>query len=115
MKALKQDLQRTILAHKHNQELVYHHGNALDDVNKKLDTYPKIEQVNAQIKKFDQMLRIGQNKQKEFDHISERLMVMEEQFSNFLPFAMMPSALGLPSAPLMPAHVFWAVCLWASW
>merc|ERR1719487_1404599 len=53
VKALKQDLHRTILAHNHNSDLMRHHRDALDEARRKLDaqTQPKAEQVDAQIEK----------------------------------------------------------------
>jgi len=81
VKALKQDLHRTILAHNHNSDLMRHHRDALDEVRRRLDeqTQPKAEQVDAQIEKVDRMLRAGQAKQRALDALTERMTALEQQ------------------------------------
>merc|ERR1719159_425023 len=81
VKALKQDLHRTILAHNHNSDLMRHHRDALDEARRKLDsqTQPKAEQVDAQIDKVDRMLRAGLAKQRAVDALTERLATLEAQ------------------------------------
>lgn len=83
VKALKQDLHRTILAHNHNSDLMRHHRDALDEARKKLDahTQPKAEQVDAQIEKVDRMLRAAQAKQRALDALTDRLATLEQQAS----------------------------------
>merc|ERR1719161_615880 len=91
VKALKQDLHRTILAHNHNSDLMRHHRDALDEARRKLDaqTQPKAEQVDAQIEKVDRMLRAGQAKQRALDALTERLIAVEQQVGEMLPNAPM--------------------------
>jgi hypothetical protein len=110
VKALKQDLHRTILAHNHNSDLMRHHRDALDEARKKLDsqTQPKAEQVDAQIDKVDRMLRAGQQKQRSLDALTERLTALEQQVGDIVPPTgmsaaypgMMPGMAGMPG--LMP-------------
>merc|ERR1719387_709150 len=75
MKALKQDLHRTILAHNHNSDLLKHHKDALDEVRRKIDsqTQPRADQIDAQLTKVDRMLRQGQAKQRTLDALCEPL------------------------------------------
>jgi len=101
VKALKQDLHRTILAHNHNSDLMRHHRDALDEARRKLDaqTQPKAEQVDAQIEKVDRMLRAGQAKQRALDALTERLTQLEQQVGDVLPggaamSGMMPPGMG---------------------
>eukprot|EP00401_Gymnodinium_catenatum_P079451 CAMPEP_0117514280 /NCGR_PEP_ID=MMETSP0784-20121206/29987_1 /TAXON_ID=39447 /ORGANISM="" /LENGTH=315 /DNA_ID=CAMNT_0005310069 /DNA_START=16 /DNA_END=963 /DNA_ORIENTATION=+ len=100
VKALKQDLHRTILAHNHNSDLMRHHRDALDEARRKLDaqTQPKAEQVDAQIEKVDRMLRAGQSKQRALDALTERLTALEQQVAEVLPNSAMPA----PFPPMMP-------------
>merc|ERR1740121_1281510 len=86
VKALKQDLHRTILAHNHNSDLMRHHRDALDEARAKLDarTWPKAEQVDMQIEQVDRLLRTGQAKQRALDTLTERLANMEAQAGDAL-------------------------------
>lgn len=106
VKALKQDLHRTILAHNHNSDLIRHHRDALDEARRKMDTqtHPKADQVDAQIEKVDRMLRAGQAKQRALDTLTERLAVLEQQVSELLPAAAMPPAFAgmIPGMTGMP-------------
>jgi len=101
VKALKQDLHRTILAHNHNSDLMRHHRDALDEARRKLDAQiqPKAEQVDAQIEKVDRMLRAGQAKQRALDALTERLTALEQQVGDILPTpgypGMMPGMAGM--------------------
>lgn len=81
VKALKQDLHRTILAHNHNSDLMRHHRDALDEARRKIDAsaQPKADQVDAQIEKVDRMLRAGQAKQRALDALTDRLSQLEQQ------------------------------------
>mmetsp|Transcript_48448 Transcript_48448/g.85414 ORF Transcript_48448/g.85414 Transcript_48448/m.85414 type:complete len:384 (-) Transcript_48448:165-1316(-) len=105
VKALKQDLHRTILAHNHNSDLMRHHRDALDEARRKLDAQmqPKAEQVDAQINKVDAMLRQGQAKQRAIDALTERLSALEAQVGDLFPNAagaypgMMPGMPGMPN------------------
>merc|ERR1740120_553287 len=83
VKALKQDLHRTILAHNHNSDLMRHHRDALDDVRRKLDaqTQPMAEQVDVQIEKMDRVLRHGQTKQRAIDVLTVQLTALEQQIN----------------------------------
>mmetsp|Transcript_44972 Transcript_44972/g.82168 ORF Transcript_44972/g.82168 Transcript_44972/m.82168 type:complete len:338 (+) Transcript_44972:86-1099(+) len=87
VKALKQDLHRTILAHNHNSDLMRHHRDALDEARRKLDTLtqPKAEQVDAQIEKVERMFRHSQAKQKELENLAHRLSQLEIQVNELLP------------------------------
>lgn len=87
VKALKQDLHRTILAHNHNSDLMRHHRDALDEARRRLDaqTQPKAEQVDAQIEKVDRMLRAGQAKQRALDALTERMTALEQQVGDLIP------------------------------
>merc|ERR1719486_345716 len=95
VKALKQDLHRTILAHNHNSDLMRHHRDALDEARRKLD---------AQIEKVDRMLRAGQAKQRALDALTERLTALEQQVGDILPSVpamagypgMLPGMAGMP-------------------
>merc|ERR1740117_962750 len=89
VKALKQDLHRTILAHNHNSDLMRHHRDALDEARRKLDaqTQPKADHVDAQIEKVDRMLRGGQAKQRALDAFTDRLTALEQQVGDVLPGA----------------------------
>lgn len=100
VKALKQDLHRTILAHNHNSDLMRHHRDALDEARKKLDsqTQPKAEQVDAQIERVDKMLKHGQVKQRAMEQLSEKLDQLEIQVQEVLANAPMPP----PFPPMMP-------------
>lgn len=105
VKALKQDLHRTILAHNHNSDLMRHHRDALDEARRKLDVQaqPKAEQVDAQIEKVDRMLRAGQAKQRALEALTERLAALEQQVE-ILPGAayppgMMPGMAGIGAPP----------------
>jgi hypothetical protein len=101
VKALKQDLHRTILAHNHNSDLMRHHRDALDEARRKLDaqTQPKAEQVDTQIEKVDRMLRAGQAKQRALEALTDRLAALEQQVE-ILPSAGMPGYPGMPG--MMP-------------
>merc|ERR1719359_1167839 len=102
VKAVKQDLHRTILAHNHNSDLMRHHRDALDEARKKLDaqTQPKAEQVDAQIEKVDRMLRAGQAKQRALDALTDRLAALEQQVAEVLPGGVMGAFPGM--MPGMP-------------
>jgi len=103
VKALKQDLHRTILAHNHNSDLMRHHRDALDEARKNLEsqTPPKAEQVEAQINKMDSMIRAGQAKMRSLDALAERLTVLESHVADVIPTGlnsfpgMMPGMAGL--------------------
>lgn len=106
VKALKQDLHRTILAHNHNSDLMRHHRDALDEARRKLDAQmqPKAEQVDQQINKVEQMLRQGQAKQRAIETLTQRLDALEAQVGEILPNAaqmgypgMMPGMPGMPN------------------
>jgi len=102
VKALKQDLHRTILAHNHNSDLMRHHRDALDEAKRKVDamTQPISEQVDVQIDKVERILRAGQAKQRALDALTERLAQLEAQVGEMLPSASMA---GYPGAmPGMP-------------
>lgn len=101
VKALKQDLHRTILAHNHNSDLMRHHRDALDEARRKLDaqTQPKAEQVDQQIEKVDRMLRAGQAKQRALDALTERLSALEGQVNELLPN---PAAMSGAYGGMMP-------------
>lgn len=100
VKALKQDMHRTILAHNHNSDLMRHHRDALDEAKKKLDaqTQPKAEQVDAQLDKVDRMLRAGQAKQRALDALTEQLATLEQQVGELLP----NTGTGLPGSAFSP-------------
>jgi len=105
VKALKQDLHRTILAHNHNSDLMRHHRDALDEARRKLDSHaqPKAEQVDAQIDKVDRMLRAGLAKQRALDALTERLATLEVQVEAQMPGAHMPGYPGMmPGMQGMP-------------
>jgi len=107
VKALKQDLHRTILAHNHNSDLMRHHRDALDEARRRLDaqTQPKAEQVDAQIEKVDRMLRAGQAKQRALDALTERMTALEQQVGDLMPpSGQMPGQFGgmLPGVPRHP-------------
>eukprot|EP00439_Symbiodinium_sp_Y106_P038169 s6321_g4.t1 len=91
VKALKQDLHRTILAHNHNSDLM-RDCNAKAQARRKLDSQPapKADQVDAQIDKVDRMLRAGAAKQRALDALTERLTQLETQE---------PAAQMFPAAP----------------
>mmetsp|Transcript_86513 Transcript_86513/g.249625 ORF Transcript_86513/g.249625 Transcript_86513/m.249625 type:complete len:369 (+) Transcript_86513:90-1196(+) len=98
VKALKQDLHRTILAHNHNSDLMRHHRDALEEARRKLDAqmHPKPEQVDAQIEKVDRLLRAGQAKQRAVDALTDRLAALEVQVGEMLPGqGLMPPFAGL--------------------
>ncbi|CAK9046727.1 DNA mismatch repair protein Mlh3, partial [Durusdinium trenchii] len=102
VKALKQDLHRTILAHNHNSDLMRHHRDALDEARRKLDSQPqpKAEQVDAQIEKVDRMLRAGAAKQRALDALTERLTQLEQQAASLFPsVASVPPGLAAAPAP----------------
>jgi len=103
VKALKQDLHRTILAHNHNSDLMRHHRDALDDVRRKLDaqTQPMAEQVDVQIEKMDRVLRHGQTKQRAIDVLTVQLTALEQQI-NELQNATMPGMPPMPGVPGLP-------------
>lgn len=79
VKALKQDLHRTILAHNHNSDLMRHHRDALDEVRKRLDAQqqPRAEQVDSQISKVDRMLLNHANKTRTLDGLQTQLTDLE--------------------------------------
>jgi len=80
VKALKQDLHRTILAHNHNSDLMRHHRDALDEAKAKLDARagPRSDQVDAQIEQVDRLLRSRQAKYQALDALEERLAALEQ-------------------------------------
>lgn len=96
VKALKQDLHSTILAHNHNSDLIRHHRDTLEEARKMMETrqQPRAEQVNAQIEKVDRLLRAGQAKQRALDTMTERLGSMEAQVSELFPVARAPGGAG---------------------
>lgn len=110
VKALKQDLHRTILAHNHNSDLMRHHRDALDEAKQKVDavTQPLSEQVDMQIEKVERILRAGAAKQRALDALTERMTQLEGQVVEMLPSATLPpgfpgmtpgmAGLGKPSA-----------------
>jgi len=102
VKALKQDLHRTILAHNHNSDLMRHHRDALDDARRKVDAMsaPASEQVDVQIDKVERIFRASQAKQRALDAMTERLGQLEQQVNEMLPSASMPSFPGM--VPGMP-------------
>ena len=104
VKALKQDLHRTILAHNHNSDLMRHHRDALDEARRKLDQQPapKAEQVDAQIEKVDRMLLAGAAKQRALDALTERLTQLEQQAASIFPTSVASVPPGLAAAPAMP-------------
>mmetsp|Transcript_11456 Transcript_11456/g.22098 ORF Transcript_11456/g.22098 Transcript_11456/m.22098 type:complete len:324 (+) Transcript_11456:70-1041(+) len=112
VKALKQDLHRTILAHNHNSDLMRHHRDALDEARRRLDaqTQPKAEQVDAQIEKVDRMLRAGQAKQRALEALTERMTALEQQVGDLVPpfgGGMLPgvprglNAMGIPNPAMV--------------
>mmetsp|Transcript_56415 Transcript_56415/g.167929 ORF Transcript_56415/g.167929 Transcript_56415/m.167929 type:complete len:250 (+) Transcript_56415:62-811(+) len=103
MKALKQDLHRTILAHNHNSDLMRHHRDALDDARAKLDARvgPRAEQVDAQIEQVDRMLRARQAKYQALDALEERLAMLEQHAADaglMLPRGPQPQLQAQPQA-----------------
>ncbi|CAJ1355088.1 unnamed protein product [Effrenium voratum] len=102
VKALKQDLHRTILAHNHNSDLMRHHRDALEKARRELDAQPapKAEQVDAQIEKVDRMLRAGQAKQRALDALTERLTQLEQQAAQLFPNLAGSAPPGLAAAPV---------------
>jgi len=113
VKALKQDLHRTILAHNHNSDLMRHHRDALDEAKQKVDavTQPISEQVDMQIEKVERILRAGAAKQRALDALTERMTQLEGQVAEMLPSAtmppgfpgMMPGMAGLNNSQLLAA------------
>jgi len=92
VKALKQDLHRTILAHNHNSDLMRHHRDALDEVRRKLEMQsakPRVEQIDGQIEKVDMMLRAGLAKHRALDTFALRLQQMEEEVNQV--FILLPA------------------------
>lgn len=89
VKALKQDLHRTILAHNHNSDLMRHHRDALDEARRRLDSqaHLKADQVDAQIEKVDRMLRASLTKQRALDMLTDRLTHLELQVNEMIPGA----------------------------
>lgn len=100
VKALKQDLHRTILAHNHNSDLMRHHRDALDEARRRLDSqvHLKADQVDAQIEKVDRMLRASLAKQRALDMLTERLTQLELQVNEMIPGA---SAMQNPFAAML--------------
>jgi hypothetical protein len=86
VQALKQDLHRTILAHNHNSDLMRHHRDALDEARRKLDarTAPKVDKVEGQISKVEQLLRQGQTKQRTMEALTSLLVQMEQQVNELV-------------------------------
>jgi len=108
VKALKQDLHRTILAHNHNSDLMRHHRDALDEARRKVDamTQPIAEQVDVQIDKVERILQAGRQKQRALDTITERLGQMELQVTELLPSATMgAAAMGFPGMMAGRGHL----------
>lgn len=91
VKAMKQDLHRTIQAHNHNSDLMRHHRDAIEDARRKLDaqSQTKVEQVDQQIERVDLMLRQGQAKERALESLSERLTHLEQQIGELAPAAPM--------------------------
>lgn len=84
VKALKQDLHRTILAHNHNSDLMRHHRDALEDARKKLEQHsqPKAAEVEQQIEKVERVLKAGMSKQALLDQLDDRLKQLEQHFND---------------------------------
>jgi len=99
VKALKQDLHRTILAHNHNSDLMRLHRDALEEARKRVDAAvrPKADEVDAQIEKVDRMVRAGQAKQRALDALTERLTLLEQQAT------VLYSSYPDPAAPAPPS------------
>lgn len=106
VKALKQDLHRTILAHNHNSDLMRHHRDALDEARRRLDAQqpPRAAQVDAQIERVDRMLRAGQAKQRTLDALAERLLALEGQVGAMLPPYPGAAAGAAAATPVMSAR-----------
>lgn len=98
VKALKQDLHRTILAHNHNSDLMRHHRDALDEARRSLDanTKPTNEQVEACAEKVERILRAGQSKQRTLESLTERLSTVEQQIADLLPPQLPLGGIGPP-------------------
>lgn len=107
VKALKQDLHRTILAHNHNSDLMRHHRDALDEARRNLESQiqPKDEQVDAQLEKVDRMVRAGQAKQRALESLTERLASLEQQVGDMLPVAAANIAVGATGLPAGAATI----------
>merc|ERR1712150_64187 len=87
VKALKQDLHRTILAHNHNSDLMRHHRDALDQARRDMDSQiPNKPEQESQYDKLERMLRSGQAKQRALEALTERLSTLEQQVTDFLPW-----------------------------
>lgn len=101
VKALKQDLHRTILAHNHNSDLMRRHRDALEDTKRKMDlmTLPRAE--HQDIDKVERALRGGQTKQRAVDALAERLVDLEQQHMQMLIAAGMHGPGGLVPPPGM--------------
>jgi hypothetical protein len=91
VKAMKQDLHRTIQAHNHNSDLMRHHRDAIEDARRKLDaqSQTKVEQVDQQIERMDLMLRQDLAKERALESLSERITHLEQQIGELAPAAPM--------------------------
>lgn len=90
VKALKQDLHRTILAHNHNSDLMRHHRDALEEARRKLEQYtqPKATEVELQIERLDRVVKTGVQKQQLLDSLTDRLQQLEAHVNELFPVAM---------------------------
>jgi len=85
VKALKQDLHRTIMAHNHNSDLMRHHREALARVQEQMEAQPKPAQIDQQIERVEKLVRGGQAKQKALDALATRLGGLEDQVRELMP------------------------------
>lgn len=85
VKALKQDLHRTILAHNHNSDLMRHHRHALDEAKSKVDAMSQSRADPQNLEKVERALRGGQAQARALDAFAERLAGLESQVGEMLP------------------------------
>merc|ERR1711920_1157546 len=82
IKALKEELHQTILAHNHNADLIKHHKETLDALQEKSRKMTsggvKTGEIQQQLQKLDARLK-QQQKQRKLEPLFERLAVVEQQ------------------------------------
>lgn len=108
IRALKQELHQTILAHNHNADLIKHHKDTIDAfrerVSKLKGSSARAPEIQQQLQKLDARLKL-QQKQRKLEPYLERLAALEQRVAALAaqnaPCRVYPG-IGPPPVPMMP-------------
>lgn len=108
IRALKQELHQTILAHNHNADLIKHHKDTIDAFRERVGKLKggqvKTAEVQLQLQKLDARLKL-QQKQRKLEPYLERLAALEQRVAALAaqnaPCRLYPG-IGPPPLPMMP-------------